>query len=95
MRPGDELFIRSRMRVTSRAKKAPPVRVPVPDQARMLFFEDSIYRNFNGAAPVRLSCSSEDGTTYLNVQSVPMALVPRLIKALQEGLEAQPSLVAR
>jgi hypothetical protein len=80
----------------TRAKKAPPpARVPVPDQARMLFFEDSIYRNFNGVAPVRLTSSSEDGTTYLTVQSVPMAQVPRLIKALQEGLEAQPSLVAR
>ena len=82
-------------RATRAKKSPPPVRVPVPDQARMLFFEDSIYRNFNGVAPVRLTSSSEEGTTYLNVQSVPMALVPRLIKALQEGLEAQPSVMAQ
>ncbi|HEX8439460.1 hypothetical protein [Archangium sp.] len=80
----------------TRAKKAPPpVRVPVPDQARLLFFEDSLFRNFNGVAQVRFSAHNEDGKTFLNLQNVPMQEVTRLIQALQEGLEAQPSLLAK
>ncbi len=80
----------------TRAKNAPPpARVPVPDQARLLFFEDSIFRNFNGVAPVRFTAHNEDGQTYLNLQNVPMSQVARLMKALQEGLEAQPSLAVR
>ncbi|HEX8440040.1 hypothetical protein [Archangium sp.] len=80
----------------TRAKKAtPPARVPVPDQARLLFFEDSLFRNFNGVAPVRFTAHNQDGQTYLNLQNVPMSQVARLMKALQEGLEAQPSLAAR
>ncbi|MGZ3459199.1 MAG: hypothetical protein ACXU86_11930, partial [Archangium sp.] len=72
-----------------RAKRSPPVeQVPLPDKARLLFFEDSIVRKFDGVAPVRLSSRSEDGKTLLNLQGVPMAEVPRLIQALQEGLEA-------
>ncbi|HSG39611.1 MAG TPA: hypothetical protein VLE27_08230 [Thermoanaerobaculia bacterium] len=79
----------------TRAKKAPPpVRVPVPDRARLLFFEDSLFRNFSGVAEVRISTNSEDGKTFLNLQGVPMAEVPRLIQALQQGLEAQPTLAA-
>ncbi|HEX8824236.1 MAG TPA: hypothetical protein VF794_30225 [Archangium sp.] len=79
-----------------RAKKAPtPVRVPVPDQARLLFFEDSIFRNFSGVAEVRFTSNRQDEKTLLNVQGVPMSEVPRLIQALQQGLEAQPSLAAK
>jgi hypothetical protein len=80
----------------TRAKKAPvPVRVPVPDQARLLFFEDSIFRNFNGVAPVRLSSRSQDGKTLLSVQDVPVSEVARLLKALQEGMSAEPTLAAK
>jgi hypothetical protein len=79
----------------TRARRAPPpVRVPVPDQARLLFFEDSLFRKFNGVAQVRFSAQNEDGKTFLSLQGVPMMEVPRLIQALQEGLEAQPSLRA-
>jgi hypothetical protein len=79
----------------TRAKKTPaPVRVPVPDRARLLFFEDSIFRSFSGVAEVRLSSNNQDGKTFLNLQGVPMSEVPRLIQALQQGLEAQPSLAA-
>jgi hypothetical protein len=79
----------------TRAKKTPtPVRVPVPDRARLLFFEDSLFRNFSGVAEVRISTNSQDGKTFLNLQGVPMSEVPRLIQALQQGLEAQPSLAA-
>ncbi|WP_309891189.1 hypothetical protein [Archangium sp.] len=77
----------------TRAKKTPaPVRVPVPDRARLLFFEDSLFRSFSGVAEVRISTNSQDGKTFLNLQGVPMSEVPRLIQALQQGLEAQPSL---
>jgi hypothetical protein len=80
----------------TRAKKAPvPVRVPVPDQARLLFFEDSIFRNFDGVAQVRLTANTQEGQTFLTVQGVPMSEVTRLIQALQQGLEAQPSLAAK
>ncbi len=80
----------------TRAKNTPPeVRVPVPDQARLLFFEDSILRNFEGVASVRLTSHHEEGKTIINLQSVPMAEVPRLIQALQQGLEAQPSLMVK
>jgi hypothetical protein len=80
----------------TRAKKTPPrVRVPVPDQARLLFFEDSLFRNFDGVAQVRLTSHTEEGLTFVNLQNVPMSEVTRLIKALQEGMEAQPSLAAK
>lgn len=80
----------------TRAKRAPPqVRVPVPDQARLLFLEDSLFRRFNGVAQVRFSSKSQDGQTLLNLQGVPMGEVPRLIQALQEGLDAQPTVAVR
>jgi hypothetical protein len=80
----------------TRARKTPPtVRVPVPDQARLLFFADSISRSFDGVAPVRLSSHNEEGRTVITLQNVPMAEVPRLIQALQQGLEAQPSLAGK
>jgi hypothetical protein len=80
----------------TRAKKAPPKEsVPLPDRARLLFVEDSIFRNFSGVAQVRFTARSENGQTLINLQDVPMSQVTRLMKALQEGLDAQPSLVAR
>lgn len=80
----------------TRAKKAKPVeRVPVPDAARLLFFEDSIFRKFDKVAEVRFTARTEEGKTLLSVQDVPMAEVTRLIQALQEGLQAQPSLMAK
>jgi hypothetical protein len=80
----------------TRAKKAPvPARVPVSDKARLLFFEDSLFRNFDGVAQVRFSAHNEEGQTFLNLQNVPMQEVTRLIQALQEGLEAEPSLKAK
>ncbi|HYO64446.1 MAG TPA: hypothetical protein VEU33_00065 [Archangium sp.] len=80
----------------TKAKKAPlPVRVPVPDRARLLFFEDSLFRNFNGVAPVRLSSRTQDGKTLLSVQDVPVTEVARLLKALQEGMSAEPTLAAK
>lgn len=76
----------------SRAKRAPaPVRVPVADKARMLFFEDSISRGFEGIADVRFSSRSKGGQTLVSVQDVPMTEVDRLIRALQEGMNAEPT----
>jgi hypothetical protein len=84
------------MERATRAKKAPPVvSVPIPDRARLLFMEDSLFRSFQGIAEVRFSTQSQEGRTLLNLQGVPMSEVPRLILALQQGLDAQPSLVAR
>lgn len=82
-------------RATQLKKTPPPVRVPVPDKARLLFFEESLSRNFDGVAPVRLSSRSENGKTLLNVQDVPMSEVARLLKALQEGMNAEPTLAAK
>ncbi|MFL5345815.1 MAG: hypothetical protein ACJ8AT_13575 [Hyalangium sp.] len=80
----------------TRAKRAPiAARVPVPDKARLLFFEDSIFQSFNGVAEVRFTANNRDGTTLINLQGVPMAEVPQLIQALQQGLQAQPSLAAK
>ncbi|MFL5356176.1 hypothetical protein [Archangium sp.] len=80
----------------TRAKRAPaPSWVPVPDKARLLFFEDSLYQNFKGVAEVRFTANNQEGTTLINLQGVPMAEVPRLIQALQQGLQAQPSLAAK
>jgi hypothetical protein len=40
----------------TRAKKTPPLeRVPVPDQARLLFFEDSIFRERQRPARAEVS----------------------------------------
>jgi hypothetical protein len=82
-------------RATRAKKTPPPARVPVPDKARLLFFEDSIFRTFEGVAPVRFTAQNEEGKTLLNLQGVPMSEVPRLIEALQQGLDAQPSLAAK
>jgi hypothetical protein len=80
----------------TRAKKAPEkVSVPLPDRARLLFMEDSLRRNFDGVSPVRLTSRSDGTQTFINLQDVPMTQVPLLMRALQEGLDAQPSLVAR
>ena len=80
----------------ARAKKAPPaVSVPIADRARLLFMEHSLFQNFQGVAEVRFTSQSQEGRTLLNLQGVPMSEVPRLIQALQEGLDAQPSLAAR
>ncbi len=38
---------------------------------------------------------NDEGKTLLNLQGVPMSEVPRLIQALQQGLDAQPSLAAK
>jgi hypothetical protein len=94
MRPFQACSVDDVERAT-RAKKTPvPVRVPVPDRARLLFLEDSLFRSFSGVAEVRISTNSQDGKTFLNLQGVPMSEVPRLIQALQQGLEAHPTLAA-
>jgi hypothetical protein len=80
----------------TRAKKAPEkVRVPLPDRARLLFMEESLHRNFDGVSLVRLTSRSDGTQTFINLQDVPMTQVPLLMRALQEGLDAQPSLMAR
>jgi len=79
----------------TRAKRAPaPARVPVADQARLLFFADSLDRNFEGVADVRFSSRSKSGKTLISLQDVPMTEVERLIRALQDGMNAEPTLSA-
>jgi hypothetical protein len=94
-KPFSECSVDEVERATRAKRSPPPERVPVPDQARLLFFEDSIFRNFEGVAPVRFTAHTEEGKTYVNLQNVPMVEMPRLMKALQEGMEAHPSLRAR
>lgn len=80
----------------TRAKKAGvSVRVPVPDAARLLFLEDSLFQHFKGVAEVRFTARSEGGKTLLNLQDVPLSEVARLIQALQQGQEGQLSLTAK
>ena len=80
----------------TRAKKAPPkVPVPIVDRARLLFIAESLNRNFTGVAPVRMSSRSHEGQTLINLQDVPMTQLTRLMQALQEGMDAQPTLAAR
>jgi hypothetical protein len=81
-----------------RARRAkltpPPARVPVADQARLLFLEDSLFRRFQGVAEVRFSSRSKGGKTLITLQDVPMAEVERLSQALLDGMDAEPTLAA-
>ncbi|WP_257460529.1 hypothetical protein [Archangium lipolyticum] len=81
-------------RATRAKRNPPPVRVPVADQARLLFFADSITRSFEGVADVRFSSRSKGGKTLVSLQDVPMTEVERLIQALQDGMNAEPTLAA-
>ena len=77
----------------TRAKRAPaPVRVPVADQARLLFLEDSLQRRFEGVGEVRFSSRSKGGKTLISLQDVPMLELERLTQALQDGMDAEPTL---
>jgi hypothetical protein len=76
----------------TRAKRAPPVaRVPVKDQARLLFLAESIQNQFEGVAEVRFSSRSKGGKTLINLQEVPMTELGRLTQALQDGMDAEPT----
>ena len=80
----------------TKAKKAPPkVRVPVADQARLLFIADSLERNFSGVAPVRMSSRNHEGQTLISVQDVPMAQLGRLMQVIQESMDAEPTIAAK
>jgi hypothetical protein len=79
----------------TKAKKAPPkVRVPVTDRARLLFVEDSIFRKFQGSGDVRMTSRTEAGQTLVSVQDVPVTKLAQLVEALQEGMNAEPTLTA-
>lgn len=76
----------------TKAKKTPPKeRVPVTDQARLLFLLDSLGRNFPGSTPVRMTSRSEEGQTLISLQDVPMKQLGKLMQALQEGMAAEPT----
>ena len=77
----------------ARAKRATPtVRVPVADQARLLFLADSIHNQFEGVAEVRFTSRNKEGKTLISLQDVPMTELARLTLALQEGMDAEPTL---
>jgi len=77
----------------TRAKRAPPVsRVPIADQARLLFLEDSIFTRFSGVAQVRFSSRNKGGKTLISLQDVPMTELVRLTEAIQDGIDAEPTL---
>lgn len=76
----------------TRAKRATPmVKVPVKDQARLLFLADSVLNQFKGVAEVRFSSRSKGGKTLVNLQDVPMTELGRLTQALQAGMNAEPT----
>lgn len=77
----------------TRAKRAPPVgRVPIADQARLLFIADSISTQFAGVADVRLSSRTKEGKTLVSLQDVPMTELTRLMQAIQDGINTEPTL---
>jgi len=77
----------------ARAKRATPtVRVPVADQARLLFLADSIHNQFEGVADVRFTSRNKEGKTLINLQDVPMTELARLTQAIQDGMDAEPTL---
>lgn len=77
----------------TRAKRAAPAaKVPVADQARLLFLADSIHNQFEGVAEVRFTSRSKGGKTLISLQDVPMAELERLTQALQDGMDAEPAL---
>jgi hypothetical protein len=77
----------------ARAKRATPtVRVPVADQARLLFLADSIHNQFEGVAEVRFTSRNKEGKTLVSLQDVPMTELARLTHAIQEGMDAEPTL---
>ncbi|WPB80992.1 hypothetical protein KYC5002_17890 [Archangium violaceum] len=77
----------------TRVKRAPPVsRVPIADQARLLFIADSISTQFEGVADVRLSSRTKEGKTLVSLQDVPMTELTRLMQAIQDGIDAEPTL---
>ncbi len=80
----------------TKAKRTPAaVRVPIPDAARLLFIEDSLLKNFTGIGQVRITSHSKEGKTFVNLSDVPMTELERLLLALREGLDAQPTLAPR
>jgi hypothetical protein len=77
----------------ARAKRAmPTVRVPVADQARLLFLADSLHNRFEGVAEVRFTSRNKEGKTLISLQDVPMTELARLMLAIQEGMNAEPTL---
>jgi hypothetical protein len=66
--------------------------VPVTDRARLLFIEDSIFRKFEGSGDVRMTSRTEAGQTLVSVQDVPVTKLAQLVEALQEGMNAEPTL---
>jgi hypothetical protein len=77
----------------ARAKRAlPTVRVPVADQARLLFLADSLHTQFEGVAEVRFTSRNKEGKTLISLQDVPMTELARLLLAIQDGLHAEPTL---
>lgn len=77
----------------ARAKRAAPtVRVPVADRARLLFLVDSIQSQFEGVAQVRFSSRNKEGKTLISLQDVPMTELARLTQAIQDGMNAEPTL---
>ena len=79
-------------RATRAKRSGPNVRVPVADQARLLFLADSIHTRFEGVAEVRFTSRSKEGKTLISLQDVPMAELARLTQALQDGMDAEPTL---
>jgi hypothetical protein len=72
-------------------RKKPKARVPVPDEVRWLYLEHSIHENYPGRLnSVRTEMRYEDGKVLVNLRDVPLSEMEWLIKALRDGLDAQP-----
>lgn len=91
VKPFSECSVDELERATRGKRAVPKLRVPVKDQARLLFLADSITTQFEGVATVRFSSRSKGGKTLINLQDVPMTELGRLTQAILDGMDAEPT----
>jgi hypothetical protein len=69
----------------------PRPRVPLLDSVRWVYVKNSISQHCKGLFTVRARMRYECGMALVTVQDVPLRELERLILALREGLDAQPT----
>jgi hypothetical protein len=82
-------------RATRAKRMPPPAQVPANDRAQLLFLVASLEKHFQPVAPVRLTSRVEKGQTLVNLEGVPLTALPLLMTALQEGVQAAPTVALR
>lgn len=62
------------------------------DQARLIFLADSLSKNFDKVADVRMTSRCPEGKTLITLRDVPLEELQRHMQALQQGMDAEPTL---